>query len=284
MYGHTLLCLLNKLAIVILSGAALFGLYLTGRVFVADYFPIPSESMMPTLRPGDVIVVNKTLMGARIYSDFNFSDNEYELECWRTRGLRKIKRGDMVVFNRVKHGKSIRFVINDVFCKRCIGLPGDTVSVVNGHYRCNNYEGQLGVEAEQRRLECTPDSAVNRACRRVLACRDSGMAWTIHNFGPMYIPRKGDNMKITPETATVHKLLLEWETGKKIEIDWRQNIVTADGIPFASHRFSHNCYFMAGDNVLNSMDSRYQGTVPEEFIVGIVGAIIRDKKIIKTFW
>ena len=32
----------------------------------------------------------------------------------------------------------------------------------------------------------------------------------------------------------------------------------------------HNYYFMAGDNVGASNDSRYWGLVPEEYIVGVV--------------
>ena len=42
------------------------------------------------------------------------------------------------------------------------------------------------------------------------------------------------------------------------------------GCPIDSYTFSKNYYFMAGDNVLNSHDSRYFGLVPEEYIVGVV--------------
>ena len=34
--------------------------------------------------------------------------------------------------------------------------------------------------------------------------------------------------------------------------------------------FKSNYCFVAGDNVLNSIDSRYFGPIPEDYIVGIV--------------
>ena len=46
------------------------------------------------------------------------------------------------------------------------------------------------------------------------------------------------------------------------------------------HIFTHDYYFMAGDNVMNSSDSRNWGLVPEEYIVGVVTYItysVKDK-------
>ena len=47
--------------------------WLGTRVMLFDQFVIPTESMLPTLMPGDRVLVDKTIMGARIYSDFNFN-------------------------------------------------------------------------------------------------------------------------------------------------------------------------------------------------------------------
>ena len=44
------------------------------HTLVPDQFIIPTWSMAPTLVPGDRVVVNKLLMGARIYTDFDFRD------------------------------------------------------------------------------------------------------------------------------------------------------------------------------------------------------------------
>ena len=264
------------LALAVVGGACLYGLHLLRRAFVADKFIIPSDSMRPTLVPGDEVWVNKLLMGARIYTDFHFNKQGVQLQSFRTRGLRPITYNDIVVFNRANHGGTIKFIINYVYCKRVVGLPGDTLSIVDGHYRNNNYGGQLGLEAMQRRLQATPDSLLRR--RRLLRSlpRNPHVRWTIRNFGPMYVPRKGDVMAVTPKSATIYKTILKWETGKDIDVDWEAGKVTADGKPFRCHRFSHNYYFVAGDNVLNSDDSRYFGPVPEEYIVGIVSKVIKN--------
>ena len=93
----------------------------------------------------------------------------------------------------------------------------------------------------------------------------------------MYIPRAGDLVTITPKEAALYRLPLEWELGKVITFDWQQGTVYADGAPLTRHRFLHDYYFMAGDNVINSNDSRYWGLVPEEYIVGIVDYIYRKE-------
>ena len=92
----------------------------------------------------------------------------------------------------------------------------------------------------------------------------------------MYIPRKDDISKIRALDAAVYKVMLEWETGKEITWDWEKNEAYADGKQITRHKWQHNYYFMAGDNVMNSCDSRYWGVVPEEYIVGVVQKVIRD--------
>ena len=45
----------------------LIGLFIAMRVYVVDQFVIPTDSMRPTLIPGDYVIVNKLIAGARIY-------------------------------------------------------------------------------------------------------------------------------------------------------------------------------------------------------------------------
>jgi signal peptidase I len=76
-------------------------------------FKIPSSSMMPTLRAGDHIFVNKFVYGIQI----PFTTTVVG-ESWGD-----ISRGDVIVF---------RYPINESedFIKRVIGLPGDEIRVV----------------------------------------------------------------------------------------------------------------------------------------------------------
>lgn len=242
-----------------------------------DYFTIPTSSMWPTLNPGDKVIVNKLLMGPRIYKDLHFVPTGQDLESWRLKGLRSPRHNDIVVFNFPHHDNNINFIINNVYCKRIVGMPGDSVSVIDGHYRNNNYDGVLGDENEQMRLEHTPDSMLWQYLSETLPF-DRHFAWTMRRFGPMYIPRKGDVMNASPYEATLYKMLLEWETGQPITCDWEGNAVWAGDKRLDCHKWKHNYYFMAGDNVLDSNDSRYWGLVPEEYIVGVVKHIIKKEK------
>ncbi len=255
------------------TSCTLYGVWLLIRVFITDTFTIPTESMLPTLHPGNRIFVNKTLMGARIYTDFNFSKEGIELKSFRTKGLRSIKHNDIVAFNMPNKEWQIKFIINYVFCKRCIALPGDSLSIIHGIYHNNNYKSDIGCHEQQLALKALPDSLISPGALRAIPFDDHLPLWTIKNFGPYYIPRKGDLMEITPQNAALYKILLEYETQQAVDINWDKNLVYLAGKPFTRHRFKHDYYFMAGDNVLNSSDSRYWGLVPDDYIIGIVGYI-----------
>lgn len=251
-------------------------LYLGGRSFVADQFIIPTCSMSPTLLPGDRVVVNKLIMGARLYTNFDFRQGGQELKSIRMKGLRGLRRNDIVVFNYPQVGGRIAFKINYVYCKRCLAIPGDTLSIVNGIYKNNNYGDTLGLHKMQLRL-ATVDETLYSAEARSIYPFDAHVGWTFKNMGPLYIPRKGDIMTLTPKEGTIYKGLLEFETGKKVTVNWDKDLVLLDGKPAHRYEWTNNYYFMAGDNVFDSMDSRYWGLVPEDYIIGVVKMISYSK-------
>lgn len=263
----------------IISVAIIYGLWLLMRVCVFDYFTIPSESMYPTLKSGDKVIVNKLLIGARIYKNFEFSSKGQELEAFRMKGIRTIRHNDIVVFNIPIHDDKISFIINNNMCKRVVAIPGDSISVQNGYYKNNNYKDTLGLESMQKKLIQTSDSMIFRKGIVLEAYPfDEKVGWKIKQFGPMYIPRKGDVISLTAREGIIYRRMMEWELGKKITWDWQKNEVYADGKLIKRHIFKHNYYFCAGDNVLDSDDSRYWGLLPEEYIIGIVAKVIhRDK-------
>lgn len=271
---------LRYLALSCLIIPFLYLVWLIIRIFIMDYFTIPTESMMPTLQPGDKVIVNKLTMGARLYADLHFDIKGQELKAVRTKGLRRLKHNDIVVFNLANHNDKISFIINNVYCKRIIGLPGDSVSAVNGKYRNNNHRGMLCIQESQHGLENTPDSLI--PCGFWIPPYYS-LGWNIKNFGPYYVPRRGDVMKLSAKEGAVYKPLLEWEIGTSISWNWDKNETYSNGKVIRYHTFKHDFYFMAGDNVINSNDSRYWGLVPEEYIVGVVDKIIRDGKMINPY-
>lgn len=230
------------------------------RILIAERFIIPTESMTPTLVPGDRVWVNKILHGARIYKSFNFDDHA-PLKCFRMPGIRRIRPGDVICFNYpLGYDKwtEIEFKINYVYCKRVVGTPGDTVGVKNGIAWNNNYPGIIGVLENQLAIQNTPDSILWRTTYMATMPFTKPM-WTIKNFGPLYIPEKGKTIILDSVGRAIYGPVIEYETGS-----WPNDDVI-------SHTFQHDYYFAFGDNSLESQDSRYWGFIPEDFIIGIVG-------------
>lgn len=98
------------------------------RSFIFEPFRIPSGSMLPTLKSGDFILVNKFQYGIRI-----------PIINKKLIPLQNPKAGDVLVF-RYPVDPSIDYI------KRVVGLPGQTV----------RYEGnQLYIDG--RRVDITPD-------------------------------------------------------------------------------------------------------------------------------
>jgi signal peptidase I len=86
-------------------------IFITGiRFSPIGIFSISGNSMEETLRTGDIILVNKLAYGQRIS------------------GYLQIQRNDIIVFNHPS---------KEIFVKRCIALPGDTLVIENGTVKIN---------------------------------------------------------------------------------------------------------------------------------------------------
>ena len=253
---------------------ALVLLHNVDRILFFDKFIIPSESMRPTLIPGDRIVVDKTIFGARIYKDLHFGEG-IPLSSFRTRGRRAVRPNDIVVFNapfgyRDYH---LEFKINYVYCKRCVGCPGDSISFSEGFYHNNHFNGIIGVEDVQRLFAAFPDSLIQPKMYLVYPFVDEP-EWNLKRFGPIYVPKAGDTLVFDNYLdIKLYAQIVEYEMGQEAIIT-KDGRLLVDGMEITEHTVRNNYYYFCGDNVFSSRDSRYLGFVPEEFIIGVATRIL----------
>lgn len=253
--------ILNYVANIILIGAGLIVVFVLVQVLLFASFKIPTDSMQPSIIQGDNILVLKPLLGARLF-DVSAALNGEVVDIKRVPGISVFSRNDVLVFNNpiARNWEKIEFDVMKYFVKRCIAVPGDTLSIENGFYCIKGVSDDLGNITSQHNLNRLTDSVVDKGVLYGLN------GWTIRNFGPLYIPRKDDEIEINMANVQAYKRLIEYETGKEISV--RDSIVYLGNCELQSYKVKQNYYFMGGDNVLNSQDSRYWGLLPESFIVG----------------
>lgn len=116
------------------------------KLFFVEVYHIPSDSMQPTLIPGDKIMVSKLNYGPLLPNSpfeiplvniavyFNKKARERAGENWwgnaRLKGFSAPQRGDVMVF--IAPIKS-----RENFVKRCAALPGDTLQIEGGIVKVN---------------------------------------------------------------------------------------------------------------------------------------------------
>ncbi len=89
--------------------------------------------------------------------------------------------------------------------------------------------------------------------------------WNKDFFGPLYIPKKGDEIKLDTNTFKIYKRVMnDFEGGDYSVLGNKILNHTTDTI--TSYTIKQDYYFVIGDNFDNSIDSRYWGFIPKKNI------------------
>jgi signal peptidase I len=145
------------------------------RTAIADWNPIPSGSMRPTLLEGDVVLVNRLAY-----------DLKLPLTDVRLAHLGEPTRGDVVTFTSPRDG--VRLI------KRLVALPGDTVEMRDEVLFVNGVAA--GYSDGQRVTEPTEYGVPTQAVRVTEQLQDRAhpvqflpQLRALRNFGPVRVPQ-----------------------------------------------------------------------------------------------
>jgi signal peptidase I len=90
--------------------------------------------------------------------------------------------------------------------------------------------------------------------------------WNEDNFGPIVLPKKGENVKLNATNIALYKKIIRDYENRNLVIKNDQFVI--DNQFASSYTFEKDYFWMMGDNRHRSEDSRFWGFVPDDHIVG----------------
>jgi signal peptidase I len=229
------------------------------KVFIAEAYRIPTSSMESTLFAGDYVIVNKLFYGPKTPEFIPFTD--IRIPSIKLPMIYQIKRNDVLIFEYPQIIEHEFSEIKSNYVKRCVGLPGDTLSIINRKVYINgkvlDEPATLHFTRSKSKFFGVPNSSIFP--------HDS--EWNEDNYGPILIPQKDLKITLSPRNISRWIDLIIFENDES-NFEISNGKILQNGVEIDSYTFKYNYYFFLGDNRDESYDSRFWGFVPEQNIIG----------------
>lgn len=296
-----------------------------------DITRVPSGSMEKTLLPGDFVLISKLHYGPRTPSTLlqiplthqvtKFLELKSYLDWiqipfFRFPGFTWIKRNDAVVFN-TPSDKNMPLDVRTFYVKRCIGLPGEYIKMIDGDYYINgikidnapnkifkylvksnqrltkNFFKKFNIEEFEKIgeniyvIDILSKFDIKKTVEKLknneniedvkILSQDTGSTSIIEKFEGyidvvnwggdkgILIPKIGLEIELTKENISKYGQYIIDECGKK-NVKIINDELYIKGKKVTKYTFKHDYYFMIGDNIYNSWDSRFWGFVRDDAI------------------
>lgn len=228
------------------------------KIFVVDAFKIPTSSMKDTLLEGDFLLVNKTAYSISTPHQIPFLGKRLlRTELFATGNP---AFNDVIAFEIPANIYDPASEEYSVLIKRIIGLPGDTIELKNQELYINNQKYRTPSYIKIN-LNETPIENVNKDLFPY------NNKWSLENYGPIVVPKKGMKVELDPQNILLWQNAINTDYGAKV-ISVEGTVINLNKQPIRDYIFEKDYYFVLGDNRKNSIDSRYFGYIPKEWIIG----------------